>query len=186
MSAHDSAITGVAGRYARALFELAQEAGSVESVAADLELFEALVQENADLARLIKVPVFSAEQQGKAVAAVLKNAKIGGIASNFIRLVAQNRRLFLILPMVSAFRELVAQAQGEVVAEVQVAEPLSDKHLGVLRQALDDVTGKKVRIDLRVDPSLIGGLIVRVGSKMIDASVKTKLSSIKHAMKEVG
>ncbi len=186
MSINDSAITGVAGRYALALFELAQESGSIEGVAADLELFEALVQENTDLARLIKVPVFSAEQQGKAIAAVLKNAKIGGIAGNFIRLVAQNRRLFLILSMISAFRGLVSRSQGEVVAEVQVAEPLSDTHLGVLKQALDDVTGKKVRIDLKVDPSLIGGLIVRVDSKMIDASVKTKLSSIKHAMKEVG
>jgi F-type H+-transporting ATPase subunit delta len=181
-----SAITGVAGRYASALFDLAQETGSIENVAADLELFEALVQDNPDLARLVKSPVFSSEQQVKAVAAVLKSAKIGGTASNFIRMVARNRRLFLILSMIHAFHALAAAARGEVVAEVQVAEPLSDKHLGVLKQTLDEVTGKKVRLNVKVDPSLIGGLIVRLGSKMIDSSVKSKLFSIKHAMKEVG
>jgi F-type H+-transporting ATPase subunit delta len=186
VSSSDSPVIGVAGRYASALFDLAQESGAIDNVAADLELFEALVQENTDLARLVKSPVFSADQQVNAVSAVLTSAKIGGIASNFIRLVARNRRLFLILPMIDAFRSLAAAARGEVVAEVQVAEPLSDKHLGVLKQALDDVTGKKVRVDVKVDPSLIGGLVVRLGSKMIDASVKSKLSSIKHAMKEVG
>jgi F-type H+-transporting ATPase subunit delta len=186
VSSNDNPTTGAAGRYASALFDLARESGAIDTVSADLELFEALVQENADLARLVKSPVFTSEEQVAALSAVLKAAKIGGIASNFIRLVARNRRLFLILSMIGAYRAQAAAARGEMVAEIQVAEPLSDRHLEVLRQALDEVTAKKVRIDVKVDPSLIGGLVVRLGSKMIDASVKSKLSSLKHVMKEVG
>jgi F-type H+-transporting ATPase subunit delta len=175
----------MAGRYATALYELADESKSVDTVLADLERFEALMFGSEDLMRLVKSPVFTAEEQLDAVSAILDKAKIGGLGANFIRLAAQNRRLFAVDQMIRSFRAIVAKARGELSAKVTVAEPLSDAHLKDVRAALKDVTSKDVKIDLRVDPSIIGGIIVQLGSRMVDASLKTKLSAIQHAMKEV-
>jgi len=179
-------VSGMAGRYAAALFELARDSNAIDAVGDDLGRFEALIQESSDLQRLVRSPVFSSEEQTKAISVILERAGIGGAAGNFIKLVAQNRRLFAIRDMIAGFRALVAKARGETVAEVTVAQPLGDTNLSVLKAALNSATGKDVIVKVKVDPSLIGGLIVKVGSRMIDASLKTKLQSIKIAMKEVG
>jgi len=178
--------SGVAERYATALFELARDAGTLDGSEADLKRFAGLVAESADLKRLVRSPVFSADEQRRAVSAVLDKAEIGGLVGNFIRVAAQNRRLFAVPDMITAFGRLLAAYRGEVSAEVASAEPLSETHLGDLKAALKASLGKDVSLETHVDPSLIGGLIVRVGSRMIDGSIKTKLNSLKLAMKEVG
>lgn len=181
----DTIVSGMAGRYATALFELATEAGAVDSVKADLDRLSALIAESADLARLVKSPVFSAEEQLKAMSAVLDRAGIAGLSGNFVKLVAQNRRLFALPGMIADYAALVAASRGETSAQVTVASPLSDAHLAALKEALAEKTGKDVTLDVTVDPSILGGLIVKLGSRMVDASLKTKLNSIRHAMKEV-
>lgn len=186
MAGQKPIVSGVAGRYATALFALALEQKSVDTVKADLDRFSAMVAENADLERLVRSPVFTADEQANALTAVLSNAGIGGLAAKFLLLVAANRRLFAIGQILKAFRLLVAQHKGEVTAEVTVAEKLDDKHLGGLKTALKKVTGKDVDLDVKIDPSIIGGLIVKLGSRMVDTSLKTKLNAIKHAMKETG
>jgi F-type H+-transporting ATPase subunit delta len=178
--------SGVAERYATALFELARDAGTLDEIEAELKRFAGLVAGSADLKRLVRSPVFSADEQRRAISAVLDKAEIGGLVGNFIRLAAQNRRLFAVPDMITAFGRLLASYRGEVSAEVTSAEPLSETHLGDLKSALKASLGKDVSLETPVDPSLIGGLIVRVGSRMIDGSIKTKLNSLKLAMKEVG
>ena len=174
----------MAGRYATALFELALEANAVEAVKADLDRFDALVAESADLNRLVRSPVFSAEEQLQALSVVLDRVGISGLAANFFKLVAANRRLFAVHDMIKAFRALVAQHKGEATAAVTVAEPLKDAHVDALRAALKSVTGKDVDLDVKVDTAILGGLVVKVGSRMVDSSLRTKLNAIKHAMKE--
>ena len=174
----------MAGRYATALFDLAREANAIDAVKADLERFDALVAESADLNRLVRSPVFSADEQLQALSAVLERAGIGGLAAKFLKLVTANRRLFAVRDMVKAFRELVADHKGEATAEVTVAEGLKDEHLSALRSALKAVSGKNVDLAVRIDPAIIGGLVVKLGSRMVDSSLRTKLNAIRHAMKE--
>ncbi len=144
-----------------------------------------MLAESPDLRRLVRSPVFGAEEQGKALAAVLDKAGIKGLAANFLLFVASNRRLFAVRDMIRGFRALVAKHKGEVTAEVTVAEKLSDAHLDALKSALKSVTGgKAVDLNVKVDPAIIGGLTVKLGSRMVDSSLRTKLNSIKHAMKE--
>ncbi len=178
-------VSGMAGRYANALFELAREEKSVDAVKADLDRFDGLLASSPDLARLVRSPVFTTEQQLKALSAVLERAGIVGLAANFLRVVTVNRRLFAVRDMIRAFRALVARHKGEVVAQVTVAEPLNEKHADALRDVLKSVTGgKQVNLDIKVDPAIIGGLIVKVGSRMVDSSLRSKLNAIKLAMKE--
>ncbi|MBI4274238.1 MAG: F0F1 ATP synthase subunit delta [Rhizobiales bacterium] len=186
MAAEGSIVSGMAGRYATALFELARDNKAIDAVAVDLARFDALVAESADLNRLVRSPVFGAEDQDKALSAVLDRTEIKGLAANFLRVIASNRRLFAVRDMTKAFRALVAQHKGEVTAEVTVAEQLNDAHLGALKGALKQVTGKDVALDMKVDPSIIGGLVVKLGSRMVDSSLRSKLNAIKHAMKEAG
>jgi F-type H+-transporting ATPase subunit delta len=174
----------MAGRYATALFELAKEENAIDDVKADLVRFDALVADNVDLMRLVRSPVFSADEQLRALGAVVEQAALGEIATKFLKLVTANRRLFAARDMIRGYREIVAQHKGEAVAEVTVAEPLSEKHLAALRAALKSVSGKDVDLNVTVDPSIIGGLIVKLGSRMVDTSLRTKLNAIKHAMKE--
>ena len=179
-------VSGVAGRYATALFELALESNAIDTVRADLAKFQALLVESPDLSRLVRSPVFTADVQEKALSAVLQSAGIGGIAANFLKVVAGNRRLFAVGEIIKGFSALVARHKGEVSAEVTVAEPLSDARLAEVKEALNAVTGKDVKVDVKVDPSIIGGLVVKLGSRMVDSSLRTKLYALKHAMKEVG
>jgi F-type H+-transporting ATPase subunit delta len=185
VAGQDPIVAGMAGRYATALFELALEQKAIDAVKADLERFDAMLVGSADLDRLVRSPVFSSEEQLKAIGAVLDKSSISGIAANFIKLVARNRRLFAIRQMIRAFRHLVARHRGEVAADVTVAEPLSAAHRGALEQALKAVTGgKDIELDVKVDPAIIGGLVVKLGSRMVDSSLRTKLNAIKFAMKE--
>ena len=184
LAAEAPILSGMAGRYATALFELALEANAVEAVQADLDRFDALVAESADLNRLVRSPVFSAKEQLQALSAVLDRVGISGMTANFLKLVAANRRLFAVRDMIKAFRALVAEHKGEATAAVTVAEPLKNQHVDALRAALKSVTGKDVDLDIKIDPAILGGLVVKLGSRMVDSSLRTKLNGIKHAMKE--
>ena len=177
-------VSGVAGRYASALFELARDNNSVDQVSRDLESFERMLAESADLARLVKSPVFTAEEQQNAVGTVLDRAGIGGLASNLIRLAASKRRLFILPDMIRGYRALVQQSRGIVSASVTVAEEPSSRMLNDIKAALREMAGAEVDVAVKVDPALIGGLVVKIGSRMVDASLKTKLNSMRIAMKE--
>lgn len=179
-------VSGVAQRYATALFELAEDSGAVDAVAASLNAFNGLIAESEDLRRLIESPAFTAEEQVGAIRAVLAKAGITGIAANFIGLVASKRRLFALPGMITAYKRLAAAAKGIVSAEVTLAEEPTSKRVDEIRTALKGVAGKDVDVSIKVDPALIGGLVVKMGSRMVDASLKTKLNSIRLAMKEVG
>jgi F-type H+-transporting ATPase subunit delta len=174
----------MAGRYATALFELARDANAIDAVKTDLGRFDALVAESPDLMRLVRSPVFSSDEQLQALTAVLDRAGIGGLAAQFLKLVTSNRRLFAVRDMVRGYRELVAAYKGEATAEITVAEQLKDDHIAALRSALKAVSGKDVDLNITVDPAIIGGLVIKLGSRMVDSSLRTKLNSIKHAMKE--
>jgi len=186
VAGEDPSVSGVSGRYATALFELARDEKSIDAVKTDLDRFDGLLNDSADLKRLVRSPVFSAEAQSRALSAVLDKAGISGISANFLKVLTANRRLFAVGDVIRAFRALVAKFKGEVTAEVTVAETLSDKNLDALTAGLKSVTGKDVTLNVKVDPSIIGGLVVKLGSRMVDSSLRTKLNSIKHAMKEAG
>lgn len=178
--------SGVAERYASSLFELALEAGSIDAVGADLDKFQSLLDQSDDLKRLITSPVFSAEDQAKAITAIADKAGIAGLVGNFLKVVANNRRLFAVPGMISAFRAIAAEHRGEITAEVTSAHALDEAQETELKAALKGVTGKEVAVSVTVDPSILGGLIVKVGSRQIDSSLRTKLSTLKLALKEVG
>ncbi|HEX2215433.1 MAG TPA: F0F1 ATP synthase subunit delta [Xanthobacteraceae bacterium] len=184
MAGEDATVSGMAGRYATALFELALEQNALDAVRTELDRFDALIAGSPDLMRVVRSPVFTSDEQAKAITAVLAKAGIGGLAANFIRLVAQNRRLFAVRDMARAFRILVARHRGEATAQVTVAQALGDAQLTALKDALKSVSGKEVDLDVKVDPAIIGGLVVKLGSRMIDTSLRTKLNAIKFAMKE--
>jgi len=182
--ASEHLVSGMAGRYATALFELAESEGSLDAVAADLARIRALLEESDDLRRLVLSPVFSADEQGRALGAVLDRAGIKGLVANFVGLVVRNRRLFALSDMIAGFTGLLARKRGEMSADVTSAYPLSDAQLASLKSALKTATGRDVQINTRVDAGLLGGLVVKVGSRMIDSSLRTKLNSLKIAMKE--
>jgi F-type H+-transporting ATPase subunit delta len=177
-------VSGVAGRYALALFELARDERAIDDVGRDLDGFSRLLAESEDLRRLIKSPVFSAEDQLRAIEAVLARAGIGGLAANLIRLVATKRRLFVLPDMIRDYKALVARHKGIVPAEVRLAEEPSSQMLEDIKSAVRDMAGSEVDLDVKIDPALIGGLVVKIGSRMVDASLKTKLNAIRIAMKE--
>jgi len=186
VAVQDPSISGVPGRYATALFELARDAKSIDSTGKDLNRFAALLDGSDDLTRLVSSPVYSAEDQARAVAAVMAKAKITGLAANFVGLVTDNRRLFAVREMISAYHKLVAIERGEVSAEVTSAEKLSAAQKTKLKAALKEQVGRDVIMEEKVDASILGGLIVKVGSRMVDNSLRTKLQNLKIAMKEVG
>ena len=173
-------------RYASALFDLAVSEKKIPAVEKDLERFDALLTGSEDLNRLVTAPVFSADDQFNAIDKILTKAKISGLVGNFVRVVARNRRLFAMKGMLSAFRKLAADHRGEVSADVTVAKALTAAQTKELKTALKSAVGKDVAINAIVDPSLLGGMIVKVGSRQIDTSLKTRLSSLKLALKEVG
>lgn len=185
VAGEDHPVSGMAGRYAGALFELALEEKATDTVRQELDQFDALIAESPDLNRLVRSPVFGADEQLKALSAILAKAGLSGITANFLRVITTNRRLFAVRDMIRAYRALVAKNKGEVVAQVTVAEPLSDQNKEALKGALKSVTGgKDIDMDVTIDPAIIGGLVVKVGSRMVDTSLRTKLNSIKIAMKE--
>ena len=183
----ESMVGGVAGRYASALFALAQEQKATDRVAQDLEAFKSTISSSPDLSRLVASPLFSAKDQTQALNAVMAKTGLSGIAANFIRLVAAKRRLFVLQDMIRAYGALNDAAKGVTRAQVTAAHPLSDAQIADLKGTLRDITkGKSVDVAVKVDPSIIGGLIVQLGSRMVDGSLRTKLNSIRSRMKEAG
>ncbi len=177
---------GVAGRYATALFDLARESSKISDVEADLGKFQGLLDESADLRRMVRSPVIAADDQARAVAAILDKASIGGLAGNFLKLIASNRRLFAVSDMIKSYRALAAKARGEVRAEVTSATALNDDQIAALKQTLKATVGKDVSLETRVDPGLLGGLVVRIGSRMIDSSLRTKLQNLRVTLTGAG
>ncbi len=183
VAAADQANSGVSGRYASALFELASEQKSVGPTATGLNSFQEIIDGSDELSRLLRSPVFKADEQLGAIEAIASKAKITGIALNFLKVMASNRRLAAVPGAIAGFNALVAQANGEVTAEVTSAEQLSAKQLADLKAALKSTIGSDVALTQKVDSDILGGLIVKVGSRMIDNSLRTKLNSLKVAMK---
>jgi F-type H+-transporting ATPase subunit delta len=184
--AQDSVVAHIARPYATALFELAQEQGQADAVESDLVAIHGLVNESTEFARFLRSPVIVSEEKATAMDAILARAQVSPIVGNLIKVVARNGRLFALPQIIAAYRALAAKARGEVSAEVTSASPLSREQIGNLAEALKAKIGKTVTLSEHVDQSLIGGLIVKVGSQMIDSSLKTKLTAMRIAMKEVG
>jgi F-type H+-transporting ATPase subunit delta len=187
LAQEENIVSGMAGRYASALFSLAAERNETDKVAADLASFDRMIVESPELTRLVRSPVFTAEEQVKALAAVLEKSGIGGVSANFVKLVAAKRRLFAIRDMIAGYNKLYDAWRGVARAEVTSAAALSDAHIGAIKDALKTVTGgKDVEVSTKIEPAIIGGLIVKLGSRMVDGSLRTKLNSIRTRMKEVG
>jgi F-type H+-transporting ATPase subunit delta len=183
VSTDDPMMASMAGRYAAALFDLAKDQRQLDQVAGDLDSFERMLEGSGELRRLVRSPVISAEDQARALGALLDRAQVGGLTANFFKLITRNRRLFAAADMIKGFRTLLARERGEVNADVVSAHPLSPDQLQLLLDSLKAQVGKNVKITTRVDPNLLGGLIVKVGSRMIDSSLRTKLDNLKVAMK---
>ena len=183
MSSNQTETSGVAGRYATALFELAVDRHVIDEVANDLQTLQSMIDESADLRSLIRSPLFSREQQSDAMGAVLASAGLSDLVRNFVGVVAGNRRLFALEGMIDAYRGLVADHRGEVTATVTSAAALSDSQRSAVEQALKQAIGSNVSVSTDVDPDLIGGMVVRVGSRMVDSSLRTKLQRLQLAMK---
>ncbi len=176
-------VAGVAGRYATALFDLAVEQNKVSEVEQDLVKFQQLYDMSPDLQRLVKSPVIAAEDQVRALGSVLSKAAVSDLTKNFFNVVSRNRRLFSAPEMARAFQALAAKSRGEVTAQVSSAHPLTDAQAAELKAVLKATVGKDVKLATKVDPSLIGGLIVKLGSRMVDSSLKTKLSNLSLSLK---
>jgi F-type H+-transporting ATPase subunit delta len=176
----------IAERYAAALFELAEEQSVLDGVAGDLRSLKTLIAESEDLRRLFKSPVLSRSEQEKAVIAVATRAEYGVLTRSFLGLVARNRRLFTVDGMIAAYLARLAGKRGEVTAQVTSAAPLTESQVGAIGTVLKKVVGSNVTLDVTVDPGLLGGLVVKVGSRMVDSSLKTKLQQLTFAMKGVG
>jgi F-type H+-transporting ATPase subunit delta len=175
--------SGLAGRYATALYELAEADNQLDAVAQDLTAIRDMVDESADLARLIRSPVIGRDEQVGAMNAVLEKAGISELTKRFIGVVAQNRRLFALTAMIKQFQAILAQRRGELTAEVTSAQALSDKQRQAIEDGLKKAMGTKVAVDAQVDEDLLGGLVVKIGSRMIDSSVKTKLQQLRLSMR---
>lgn len=186
MAAQDSVLTQIARPYASALFDIANSSNSIPQVEAGLNAIASLAADSEDFSRFLRSPVINADQKAAAIHAILEKAKADKTVANFVSVVARNGRLFALPAIISAFRERASEARGEVTADVTSAGPLTAEQVATLADTLKAKIGKSVTLNQHVDPSLIGGLVVKVGSQMIDSSLKTKLTAMKIAMKEVG
>lgn len=176
----------MSGRYANALFECALEAGYLDEVWQDLGRFQTALSESADLQRLVRSPVFSKDQQKNAILALFQKINFSEIVTNFFMLVIEKRRLYAINAMIDDYKSLLSQYLGEVHADVTSAVELSDAQLGELKTSLKNYVNQDVAVNTQVDPALLGGLVVKIGSIMMDTSLRTKLNRLKMTMKEVG
>ena len=182
MSEPASISQGIAARYATAVFEIAKESKGVAKLEKGIDALSAALEDSADLRELINSPVYSRDVQGKAIAAVAAKMGLDDVLTNTLSLMAENRRLFVLPQLVARLRDLVAEDKGDVTSAKALTKTQSDK----LAKTLKERVGKDVKINATVDESLIGGLVVKVGSKMIDTSIRSKLNSLQNAMKEVG
>ena len=181
-----SLTAGAAGRYATALFELAQEAGSLEQAEADLTALGAALEESSELSDLLKNPMYTRTEQGAAMAGVADKMGLSALVKNVIGLMATKRRLFAVPELIRVFQGLMAEHRGEVTAEVTAARALSDTQSAALVEQIKSAIGRDVKLNVTVDESIIGGLVVKVGSKMIDSSIRSRLNSLQNVMKEAG
>jgi len=186
LAAQTSEQGGLALRYATALLGLAEEKHALDAVSGDLTALGHMIADSDDLKTLISSPLMKRADQARAIAAIMDAAQMGDLTHRFVGLVASNRRLFALPAIIKSFQKMLADKRGEVAAEVTAAHALTDAQQAAVSDAIKRVVGGKVSIDMKVDPSLLGGLIVRVGSRMIDGSVKTKLQKLQLAMKGVG
>ncbi|PWR00910.1 F0F1 ATP synthase subunit delta [Meridianimarinicoccus roseus] len=186
MSEPASISTGIAERYAKAMFELAQSDNQIDALESDIDALDAALAESPEFADLVKSPLYSRKTQQDAVTALASAMGLSALASNTLALMASKRRLFVLPQLVRALREMIADEKGVVTAEVAAATALSEEQTRKLAETLKAKVGKDVTIKTTVDESLIGGLVVKVGSRMIDMSVAAKLANLQHAMKEVG
>ena len=185
MASEATGVSGLAGRYATALFDLADQQQALDAVAGDLITLRQMIEESPDLARLIRSPVLSRDAQGRAMTALTEKAALSTTVRNFVSVVAHNRRLFALTDIIKGFLGLLAARRGEVTAEVTAAQALSDGQLAAINEQLNRAIGSKVAVDVRVDPAIIGGLVVKVGSRMVDGSLRTKLTRLQLAMRGI-
>ena len=186
MASQSTGVSALAERYAAALFDIAEERRTLDEVAADLRQLRAMLAESADLTRLVRSPVVSRPDQARAVEALARHAELSPLVRDFLAVVARNRRLFAVPAMIEAFLAELAERRGEVTAQVTAAQPLSEAQLAALGEQLRRTVGRRVLVDVRVDRRLIGGLSVKVGSRMVDGSVESKLRRLQLAMKSIG
>lgn len=182
MATNEPILASVAGRYASALYELAAEKNAVGEIEKDLTNFETLMNDSTDLQQLLSSPVLSTDQQDKALSAILAKMGANEVTTNFFKLITKNRRLSVAGDVVRAFKGLAAKARGEVTAEVTSATALNDEQTAALKAVLKESVGKDVQLFAKVDPSLLGGLIVKIGSRMVDSSLRTKLATMKTSL----
>jgi len=186
VTASTSLTAGAAGRYATALFELALDGGLLDQVEADLGALQGALAESADLAEVIKNPLYTREQQGDAMAALGDKMGLSSLVKNVVGLMATKRRLFALPQMITGFQALLADHRGEVTAEVTSAKPMSDAQIAALKDQIKASVGRDVKLNVTVDERIIGGLIVKVGSKMIDSSIRSRLNALQNVMREAG
>ena len=178
--------TGIAARYATAVYDLAKDDKAVGTLEGDIDILSAAIADSADFNALIHSPIYSREEQAAAITAIAKKAGLSALMTNTLALMADKRRLFVVPQLLQALRAIIAEDKGELTAEVTSAKALTKAQSDKLAKTLKARMGKDVSITASVDESLIGGLIVRVGSKMIDTSIRSRLASLQNAMKEVG
>jgi F-type H+-transporting ATPase subunit delta len=186
LASEATGVSGIAERYAAALFDLADERRTFDEVASDLRQLRTMLAASVDLSRLVRSPILTRGEQGKAIAALAAHAGFSPLVRDFLAVVAKNRRLFAVPAMIEAYLEKLAERRGEITAQVTAARPLSETQLALLSDQLRRSAGRRVSVDARVDPALIGGMIVRVGSRMVDGSIKSKLQRLQLAMKGIG
>ncbi len=179
-------VSGVSARYAQALYDLADEKGALDAVAADLTALQKMIAESDDFRRFLKSPVISRTEQSKAIAAIAAKAQLSPLAQKFLGLLAANRRLFALPDTITGFRQILADRRGQATARVTSAAPLTEAQTTSLIESLKKSVGRNIDIISKVDPSILGGLIVKVGSRMVDSSLKSKLNRLKLVMKGVG
>ena len=186
LAAESTGISGLAERYAAALFELADERHELDATAGDLRELRTMLHGSADLTRMVRSPVLSRGEQAKAIEALAENAKLSELTRDFLAIVARNRRLFAVPAMIEAYLAKLAERRGEVTAEITAAQTLSKAQQDALVDQLRRVVGSRVAIDLKVDPSLLGGMVVKIGSRMVDGSLKGQLQRLQLSMKGIG
>ena len=186
MSEPASISSGIAARYASAVFELAKDASDLKTLESNVQDLDTVLADSSDIRDLINSPVVSREDQANAIAAVAKKMKLMPIVSNTLALMAAKRRLFVLPALVAQLRALIAEEKGEITAEVISAKAMTKTQTDKLAKAIKARIGKDVKIDATVDEELIGGLVIKVGSQMIDTSIRSKLNSLSNVMKEVG
>ena len=186
MASNIKGVTGLTGRYASALFDLAEENNVLDDVAKDLALLQELIDESDDLSRMIKSPIISRDEQTRSMMAILDKGKFSDLTKKFVGLISSNRRLFAVRGIIDDYLTILSSKRGEITADVVSAVPLSKDQEGKLLEKLDSIVTGEVSLRLNVDPGLLGGLVVKIGSRMVDSSISSKLQRLRLAMRGFG